>query len=229
MLWWSASSGTTRVTISTCQARPTPRPGSPRCCRPSGYRTSTYGCWCPHRDRCRPPPDRLIAEVGPLLRATGPNQLTFEFVLPWNLLAEGVETWCLDDGREIGNRSPVVVRSLDRLLDAWTSSEWERRSGMLRDSAVQPDELVQALGEQPPYQPSPNVACVAIGTKYVPPASWDTEHHLLTSLKEGVPVAIWYREGHNPQPLVDLLRDAARRGGIDPVPLEILRLRREGD
>ncbi|WP_433061670.1 hypothetical protein [Dactylosporangium sp. CS-033363] len=173
----------------------------------------------------------LISEIGPLVRGVELGQLTFEFVLPWNLLGEIVEWWRLDDGRPIGSRSPVVVRSLERMRDPWAAGEWRRRSDLLhRADSGRAEELVVTgsfrQGRHGLRRHS--AAYLAADGPYVAPASWRDDHPLLTALKDGLPVAVWQRGDGDPQWLVELVQSTVTDAGLDRLPSEVLRLRSDG-
>ncbi|MFF5226090.1 hypothetical protein [Dactylosporangium sp. NPDC000521] len=173
----------------------------------------------------------LISEVGPLVRGVELGRLTFEFVLPWNLLGEVVEWWRLDDGRPIGSRSPVVVRSLERMRDPWAAGEWRRRSELLhRPDLGQAGEFVVtgSIRHGRHGLRRDSAAYLAADGPYVAPASWRDDHPLLAALKDGLPVAVWQRDGGDPQWLVELVHGTVTDAGLDRLPTEVLRLRSDG-
>lgn len=75
----------------------------------------------------------LIARLQPFVQHLDPESLLFEFLLPWEALGWPVDEWNLRGGgempapRPIGRCGPVVVRSLDRLRDGWSTAQWLAR------------------------------------------------------------------------------------------------------
>jgi hypothetical protein len=77
--------------------------------------------------------EELIARLQPFVQHLDPESLLFEFLLPWEALGWPVDEWNLRGGgelavpRPIGRCVPVVVRSLDRLRDGWSTAQWLAR------------------------------------------------------------------------------------------------------
>lgn len=83
--------------------------------------------------------EELIARLQPFVQHLDPESLLFEFLLPWEALGWPVDEWNLRGGgelavpRPIGRYGPVVVRSLDRLRDGWSTAQWLARWERLRE------------------------------------------------------------------------------------------------
>ncbi|MEU1803352.1 hypothetical protein [Streptomyces sp. NPDC019937] len=83
--------------------------------------------------------EELIARLQPFVQHLDPESLLFEFLLPWEALGWPVDEWNLRGGgelavpRPIGRYGPVVVRSLDRLRDGWSTAQWLARWELLGD------------------------------------------------------------------------------------------------
>lgn len=77
--------------------------------------------------------ERLISRLQPFVEHLDPERLLFEFLLPWEALGWPVDEYNLRGGgelavpRPIGRCVPVVVRSLDRLRDGWSTAQWLAR------------------------------------------------------------------------------------------------------
>src|SRR5690606_12954201 len=70
-----------------------------------------------------------------------------------------------------------------------------------------------------------SAAYLAADGPYVAPPSWRDDHPLLTALKDGLPVAVWQRDGGDPQWLVELVHGTVTDAGLSRLPTEVLRLR----
>ncbi len=168
----------------------------------------------------------LISQLAPLARGLSLAQLQFEFALPWNLLGEAVEQWRLGDGRPIGALSPVVVRSADRMQDPWAAAQWQRRSGLLPRCDLDIDELV-GIGtiEHGRYRLGEHTVCLAGHGPYSAPPSWQDEDPLLAAIKDGLPAALWHRNGGDRRELVDLIHKTVTDMGLLQLPTALQRVR----
>lgn len=170
----------------------------------------------------------MLGEIAiDLVRAN--NQLTVEFMLPYERLCQPVERWPTGNGSfPIGRRWPVVVRSYDRhhegrlrpALAAWTT-KWRRfKSGAAgwqiaraaTAAACAPEELQALLGDAA-------AVCAALS---VPPRCADPM--LWTLIESGTPIALWPAAGAaSDAALRRLLRT---RAGLELLPQRLWEQRR---
>ncbi|MEU8827161.1 hypothetical protein [Streptomyces sp. NPDC048636] len=182
--------------------------------------------------------EELIARLQPYLQHLDPEALTFEFLLPWEALGWPVDEWNLRGGgqlavdRPIGRYGRVVVRSLDRLRDGWSTTQWvarwERLDGPSAADGPPPRACwldgagtpADESDDRPEEDQRPLVADGAapqvlaaevasrkdisclILTYPYPHLTTAVPDALLSAIQEGVPAAVWWR-GH-------------RDGGIPP-------------
>ncbi|MBL1100684.1 VMAP-C domain-containing protein [Streptomyces coffeae] len=175
--------------------------------------------------------EELIARLQPYVQHLDPETLTFEFLLPWEALGWPVDEWNLRGGgqlavaRPIGRYGPVVVRSLDRLRDGWSTSQWTARWERLDGRSAADDPPPRACwldGDGTPADEAddrsesdcrPLVADMAspqalaaevasrkdisclILTYPYPHLATTVPDALLSAIQEGVPAAVWWR-GH---------------------------------
>ena len=173
--------------------------------------------------------ERMIGRVGRLVAGVPLAQLRVEFAAPWQMLGAPFDEWHFPDGRSIGVHAEVTVRLLDDIRDPYGLSDWQRRSREIRgDGDAEPDELVRMLpAETRPgrgLSPSDRVVCLILPGPYRPPANWPDPHLLLDAIKDGLPIAIWMRQGDNPDLLLELARKAVR-AGLDQIPSEVRQMR----
>ncbi|MGQ4384801.1 VMAP-C domain-containing protein [Streptomyces sp. SAS_270] len=157
------------------------------------------------------------------------SELAIEFVLPWELLHLRVERWCKcalrGTGAVLGERHPVVVRSLDRLerrdLHGCWGNRWdafsEGRAG--RVHWFPEDGVAHLLSDPPP-------AVVVLSS---PPS--DT-NELGEALIAGVPVVVWDRRGGRDPAFRAALREVLRSNDPRRFPGVVKTLRitsRDGD
>ncbi|MEV6964488.1 hypothetical protein AB0M47_05175 [Hamadaea sp. NPDC051192] len=170
--------------------------------------------------------EALIAAIAPIARGISLTQLQFEFALPWNLLAHAVEQWRLSDGRPIGTVSRVVVRSVDRMQDPWAAAQWQRRSRLLPRCDLGAEELVvEGTVGQGNYDLREQTVCLAAHGPYLAPLNWQDDDPLLAAIKDGLPSALWYRDGGDRHQLVDLVYDTVMKGGPVLLPAALQRFR----
>jgi hypothetical protein len=193
--------------------------------KPLTFKYEADGCFS--ASQLRTAVEDLIAEVAPLARGLPLEQLQFEFALPWNLLGEAVERWRLGDGRPIGTLSPVLVRSVDRMHDPWATAQWQRRSGLLPRCDLGTDQMVAAgSAEHGRYDLGEHTVCLAAHGPYLPPPSWQDEDPLLAAIKDGLPAALWHREGGDLRQLVELIYKTVTDSGLLQLPAALHQLRR---
>jgi len=174
----------------------------------------------------------LIATVAPLLGGLPLRNLRFEFVLPFAMFDVAVDEWCFDDGREIGLNSQVVIRSLDRLRYPLGEDDWKRRSACLGDLGdVPPEKLVRRSGSaMSPFRSLTELdplILLTLDEAYRPPESWTDPDELLDAIKGGLPGALWYRRGGDPEALLNLALAETARAALHRLPGEVLRMRQE--
>ncbi|WP_432034777.1 hypothetical protein [Streptomyces cucumeris] len=182
--------------------------------------------------------EALIARLQPYVQHLDPEELTFEFLLPWEALGWPVDEWNLRGGgrlaadRPIGRCGRVVVRSLDRLRDGWSTSQWVARwepldgppaadgppprACWLDGDGTPADEAGDRSGEDPPPLvadgTAPHVLAAEVASRKdiscliltypYPHLTTAVPDALLSAIQEGVPAAVWWR-GH-------------RDGGVPP-------------
>ncbi|MFE9109939.1 hypothetical protein ACFYN9_09930 [Streptomyces collinus] len=161
-----------------------------------------------------------------------------EFLLPWSLLGHPVDRWLTDgDDYLVGHKYPVVVRCLDRLEKPSWHSSWAQRWSALKNSDTSPKtERIGwlALEERASFRPGGAVLQVrgvrgevrawldkhpentGIGLAF----AYDPGDHrrslgLREAVREGIPLALWRRDGGDPQELVERLAALATEHFFD--------------
>jgi hypothetical protein len=128
------------------------------------------------------------------LRNVPDEKITYEFVLPRNLIDAEVDRWAIGvGGLRLGALHRVVVRSYERIYEmadrGWTKKwvAWESRTGTsvawFDPEAERPDEAFRAK-----LAAAGVVALASLG-----PFASGAEDPLTTTLKMGVPIVVWPR------------------------------------
>lgn len=171
--------------------------------------------------------EAAIAAIGPFVRGAPLDRLTFEFAMPWNMLDEVVERWCLSNGQAIGELCPVVIRSLERMEDPFMEFEWKRRSSALRDGGDPADLIAQEPARSGRYPLRPETVLLAADGPYKAPPAWqDGTNAILAALKSGIPAVAWLRDGGDRCELTDLLDCVDGPDGLSGLPFALLERRR---
>ncbi|MGF1428520.1 hypothetical protein [Kitasatospora sp. LaBMicrA B282] len=190
--------------------------------------------------------------TGALRRAAG-GPVRIEFLLPHALFGHAGELWCPGTAAQpLGRSHPVVIRSLERYLDAWLDrADWRQRWAELRawlqcppgGPAVEPEPPETVLsgigwpalaGEHAPdladwLADRPGLACLGLEIPYdelAPGARKDLDDALFL---DGVPVLVWRRTpGHRAELVAALGRHRPRHLAELPETVHLFRKRQRG-
>jgi hypothetical protein len=95
--------------------------------------------------------------------------------------------------RPIGRTCPVVVRSLDRIVESGWRVPWRDRWRELRDRGEFYDaQAILWVGQASGGEPDPAMVCAAL--TYDRCCSPSEDPLLLAALRAGMPVVLWHRE-----------------------------------
>lgn len=202
----------------------------------------------PERPLLRDDVPRTLAEaelaVDDLLRSVPEHasveieELAVEFILPRRLLNHPVDRWEFDRGsfpRPLGIQYPVVVRSLERLLDRSLHDAWRRKSRWLAEHGYRPDPAaVWCVLQPPPTNPvalyaqltqDDRTICLALP---FPPAEAGPPggDEFAAGLAAGMPVIVWSREPTDPVGFCTTVRDVLANEGVAEIARRLLWLRR---
>ncbi|MEV8226707.1 hypothetical protein AB0P41_11700 [Streptomyces sp. NPDC079167] len=151
----------------------------------------------------------------------------------------GGELWSVGPARRpLGHHHPVVVRSLERYIDAWLDPEpWRERwqalhaegpDGNALDKIGWPslhfdkaEELIRWLIEHP------DMACVGLTVSHdrlEPPVRDAIDDAIFT---EGLPAMLWRRDGGDSADLLEALREHSPNN-LAELPDTVRRVRRSG-
>lgn len=201
--------------------------------------------WHPVRGEDRyVPRDELEAAVDEIVQATerrwadqaGP--VTIEFVLPWQLLTEPVDTWRKELGGPQPNPLsldyPVVIRSLERIrADQWHRS-WRGRWKSLTTGDADGDPIVCANEDQHAMQLEATLrgesSAVVLVLSEPPEPESVGERQLRTGVRAGIPAIVWHRSAVPPTRLCRFVRSAITQGttgrqGVAQLPQHVSKLR----
>jgi hypothetical protein len=188
--------------------------------------------------------DDLEAAVDEVVLATerrwadqaGP--VTIEFVLPWQLLTEPVDTWCKElsgpQPSPLSLEYPVVIRSLERIrADQWHRS-WRGRWKTLTAGDTDGDPIVCATEEQHAMQLEAKLrgdgSAVVLVLSGPPEPESVGERQLLTGVRAGIPAIVWHRTAEPPTRLCQFMRSTFTQGttgrqGVAQLPQHVAKLR----
>jgi hypothetical protein len=147
-------------------------------------------------------PDTVGGQAGAVL----------EIVLPHRLLGTPVEAWTVDrrgTPQLLGMRYPVVVRSLERMVDPAMRGAWERATERLHRFATRPEaggalhHVTSGVGasqsdDETPGEREPTLAETVVLTVPFPPDGNGDPVLFTAWIRSGVPVIIWSREPVDP-------------------------------
>ncbi|GAA1027126.1 hypothetical protein GCM10009557_07240 [Virgisporangium ochraceum] len=193
----------------------------------------------------------LLEQAAPMLTDPRGVKLSVEFLLPWSLLDHPVEGWTVGapTGSPVGWLHPVVVRSSDRLSDLETLARpsWHQRwaiatgggtsrpaanwivRGQPADGSADPEVIVEPADWRQLLAQllrRKTLACVGLMYPYEAhlPASVSA---LQATVKAGIPVVLWSRNGRYVDTLRALVRTACADGRLTDLPAAVHDLRLE--
>ncbi|WP_405431778.1 effector-associated domain 2-containing protein [Micromonospora sp. NBC_00617] len=163
--------------------------------------------------------------------------VTIEFVLPWQLINEPVDTWRKELQSPLPSplttEYPLVIRSLDRIRAGHWHRVWRNRwQGLPRSdgdrqlihcaSRHQVDVQLQAA-----LNSKSSVAVLVLSE--TPTANSDGERQLLVGLRSGVPAIVWHRNAPSTKDLCEtvasMIGDQVSGRGVVELPRHAARLR----
>lgn len=173
--------------------------------------------------------------------------LVLELVLPQRLLGLTIEDWKFDRAifpRPLGIRYPVVVRSLERMLDRASHDVWRRKSRQLREYGQQADvsgvhhvDRDARSVPQPPEEAIEVYSKIAVADELVvlsvpfPPSDTlsaaDHPDVFTAGVSAGMPVIVWCRVPWDPGWLRSLIESKLLAEGPTGLPQQVLRYRLE--
>ncbi|MFG1668470.1 hypothetical protein [Streptomyces sp. Y7] len=159
------------------------------------------------------------ADLAREVRASAGGHVRIEFLLPTSLLGHPAELWSTGATRRpLGQHHPVVVRSLERYIDAWLDTRpWRERWNCLQQKREEADalELIgwPALDSERATEltrwvaSQPALACLGLSVPYDEldaPMRDAVDDAIFT---EGMPVLLWRRDKGAPSELLEALRE----------------------
>ncbi|GAA1406747.1 hypothetical protein ACFQZ4_05640 [Catellatospora coxensis] len=191
-------------------------------------------------DDVRPRGEELLRRLSAMLVDSGPVMVTVEFLLPWSLLDQPVESWSVGAGpyEPLGLVHPVVVRSLDRLADAHAHPQWWARWHRLRAGGVSHREMADWV-DWP--QPVPHdewathlaglllreeLVCLGLAQPYQV-GGRDRPDALVLAVRAGLPAVLWARAPHALTGLQAVVTDLCSADALNELPAVVRRLRIE--
>ncbi|WBB68303.1 hypothetical protein [Micromonospora sp. WMMD812] len=163
--------------------------------------------------------------------------VTIEFVLPWQLMNEPVDTW----RKELGSRMPspltteypLVIRSLERIRASQWHRVWRGRWQGLADRGGERKLVHCAASHQADVQLEATLkrekAVAVLVLSESPTTDSVGERQLLVGLRSGVPAIVWHR--HSPstedlcQTVASMVGDQASGAGVRDLPNRTAQLR----
>lgn len=163
--------------------------------------------------------------------------VTIEFVLPWQLINEPVDTW----RKELHSRMPspltteypLVIRSLERIRASQWHRVWRSRWRGLADRASERKLIHCAAQHHADVQLEAILnrenAVVVLVLSESPTADSVGERQLLVGLRSGVPAIVWHRSAPSIedmcQTVASMVGDQASGSGVTDLPNRAAQLR----
>ncbi|WP_320068906.1 effector-associated domain 2-containing protein [Micromonospora sp. RTGN7] len=163
--------------------------------------------------------------------------VTIEFVLPWQLINEPVDTW----RKELHSRMPspltteypLVIRSLERIRASQWHRVWRSRWRDLADRDSERKLVRCAASHHADVQLEATLkrenAIVVLVLSESPTADSVGERQLLVALRSGVPAIVWHRNSPSKEDLcqtvASMVGDRASGSGLTDLPNRAARLR----
>jgi hypothetical protein len=152
-------------------------------------------------------------------------QLTVEFLVGMDMLDDDLESLPVTiDGvkYEIGVACPVVVRSLDRVVEHRWTDAWRAKWRELeqRGASYDPDVICWVLEEGPV-----GAAALRLCAALAYPCGSDRSAVLRAAFAAGTPVAVWHRAASNPPSRRSALESVLGVCGLLDLPERVMRQR----
>ncbi|MFE2149058.1 hypothetical protein ACFXAO_03350 [Streptomyces lavendulae] len=179
------------------------------------------------------------SELARAVRTSARNSIRVEFLLPRSLLGHAAELWSAGAShRPLGHHHPVVVRSLERYVDAWLDVEpWRARWNHLQAQSPESDALNRIGWPQLDntdmtsltlwLAEHPTLACMGLDTPY---EDLSTEARAAVDdamFTDGMPVLLWRRDPGEASEVMKVLQEHAP-SRLAELPVTVLKCRRNG-
>ncbi|MFD5816522.1 hypothetical protein [Streptomyces sp. NPDC127038] len=181
------------------------------------------------------------ADLAREFRSSASGHVRIEFLLPTSLLSHPAELWSTGATRRpLGQHHPVVIRSLERYIDAWLDTRpWRERWNSLqqKEGEVEVDALdligwpvleSEKAAEFTRWVAArPALACLGLSVPYneLDPAMRDAVDDAIFT--EGMPVLLWRRDKGAISELLDALREI-KPNCLTDLPVTVHMCRRGG-
>lgn len=174
-----------------------------------------------------------------------------EFLLPYSLLSMPTRLWTVASDERLEHYCRVVVRSLDRMVNSWMHGDWPERwqrfregdargFGWIADGSMDSSATTGLADVCTPKSPhalrrwlddAPHIVAVAVAGAPLSAGKETAEpfrDEIVTTVKQGIPIMLWRRDGGDSTELVRW-HAVDKHRGLDELAEQVRLLRRSAD